>query len=105
MLTNHPLSTVAGGKKLGEADLAAKLFVLEASKCRSDVTQLLCRSDELNINQASICTLPDIVKLDINMLSPVVVHWILDERDGGLVVHPQDRCAGLVSMQDDSFPA
>lgn len=45
---------------------------------REDVTELLHCPDELNINLASICTLPDVVVLHIYMLCPVVMHWVLD---------------------------
>lgn len=74
---------MAARKKSCEADLAEELFMLEVAKgFGEDVTQLVHRSDELKIDHASVCTLLDIRVVDVNVLRPIVMHWILDQGDG-----------------------
>jgi hypothetical protein len=39
------------------------------------------------------------VKMDVDMLAPVVQNWVLGERDGGLVVDVEHRRGDLLVQQ------
>ena len=54
-----------------------------------DVCELSSSFDELNDDLPSINTLPEEVKLYVDVLAPVVENRILRKGDGGLVVHHQ----------------
>ena len=54
-----------------------------------DVRELPTSFDELNDDLPFIDTIPEEVKLHVDVLAPVVQNRILREGDGGLVVHHQ----------------
>ena len=54
-----------------------------------DVCELSTSFDELDDNLTSIDTVSEEVKLNVDVLAPVVENQILREGDGGLVVHHQ----------------
>ena len=54
-----------------------------------DVRELPTSFDELDDDLSSIDTVPEKLKLDVDVLAPVVENRILHEGDGGLVVHHQ----------------
>ena len=55
-----------------------------------DIRELSTSFDELDDDLPSIDTVPEEIKLDVDVLAPVVENRILHEGDGGLVVH--HRC-------------
>ena len=77
-----------------QANLGADLLKLDPSEwlCEN-VTQLLTCSNKLHFDLPILCIIPDDMKLDINVLTPVMMHWIFHQRDGRLVVHPQQQPA------------
>ena len=50
---------------------------------------MLTSFNELDDDLPSIDTVPEEVKLDVDVLAPVVEDRILGEGDGGLIVHHQ----------------
>ena len=54
-----------------------------------DVSELSTSFDKLNDDLPSIDTVPEEVKLDVDVLVPVMENRILREGDGGLVVRHQ----------------
>ena len=54
-----------------------------------DVRELSSNFDELDDDLPSINTIPEEVKLHVDVFTPVVQNQILREGDGGLVVHHQ----------------
>ena len=77
-----------------QANLGAELpkLFLPEWLCEN-VTQLLICSNELHLNLARLCIVPDDMKFDINVLTPVMMHWIFHQRDCRLVVYPQQWLA------------
>ena len=54
-----------------------------------DVRELSTSFDEFDDDLPFIDTVPEEVKLHVDVFAPVVQNWILREGDGGLVVHHQ----------------
>ena len=79
------------------ADLSSKLLKPNAPERFSEnVTQLQFSTNELDVDQLPVAALPDEMELNINMLTPVMMHRISHQGDGGLVVHLELGC------EDDS---
>jgi len=61
-------------------DLGAKFQELDLAEWFSqNIPQLLFSADELHLNLSCVCILPDQVESKINVLGPVMMHWILDQ--------------------------
>lgn len=77
-----------------KADLGTELQKLTLAKwlCQN-ITQLLISSNETHLNLPIVCILLDLTKPCINTFASIMMHRILDLRNCGLVVHPEDRLA------------
>ena len=52
-----------------------------------DVYKLFPCTDEVNLDQPPICTLPDVMEPDLYVLAPVVQNWVFYQGDRSFVVH------------------
>lgn len=62
-----------------DANLHAELHELDApERLCENLNQLLLHADELDVNQALIRTLPDIMIMCVDVLASITMHWIFD---------------------------
>ena len=53
----------------------------------------------LDLNTFVFHQITDVVETGIDVLAPVVEHWILAEGDRRLVVHPEAHCLSFLAVE------
>ena len=73
-----------------DADLATKFLKLDAAeRLRQDISELLPRAREIQLDPPILHTFTNIMILRVNMFAPVMKNGILTQCDCGHVVHLQ----------------